>query len=101
MRRLYEATLGKYKDEEFYEKCDSRSIVKFADKLPSNTPLLLMHGTNDDRVLPHDSLDLSYKLLEYKIPFRLIMLEGGDHFMKKHRKEVDELRKMWYEKYLK
>ena len=101
MRRLYEATLGKYKDEEFYEKCDSRSIVKFADKLPSNTPLLLMHGTNDDRVLPHDSLDLSYKLLEYKIPFRLIMLEGGDHFMKKHRKEVDEMRKMWYEKYLK
>ncbi len=99
MRRLYEATLGEYKGEEFYEKCDSRSIVKFADKLSPNTPILMIHGTNDDRVLPHDSLDLSYKLLEYKIPFRLVMLEGGDHFMKKHRKEVDELRKKWYEKY--
>ena len=100
MRRLYEATLGEYKGKEFYDKCDSRSIVKFADKLSKNSPILMMHGTNDDRVLPHDSLDLSYKLLENKIPFRLVMLEGGDHFMKKHRKEVDEMRKSWYLKYL-
>jgi dipeptidyl aminopeptidase/acylaminoacyl peptidase len=101
MRRLYEVTMGKYKGEEFYEKCESRSIVKFADKLSKETPILIVHGTADERVLPHDSLDLSYKLLELKIPFRLVMLEGGDHFMKKHRKEVDEMRRMWYEKYLK
>jgi dipeptidyl aminopeptidase/acylaminoacyl peptidase len=97
---LYEATLGKYKENEFYEKCESRSIVKFADKLAKNTPILMIHGTNDERVLPHDSLDLSYKLLELKIPFRLVMLEGGDHFNKKHRKDVDEMRRKWFEKYL-
>ncbi|MCW9065936.1 MAG: prolyl oligopeptidase family serine peptidase [Ignavibacteriaceae bacterium] len=101
MRRLYELTLGKYKENEFYEKCESRSIVKFADKLSKDTPILIIHGTKDERVLPHDSLDLSYKLLELKIPFRLVMLEGGDHFMKKHRKEVDEMRRRWYQKYLK
>ena len=101
MRRLYEVTMGKYQGEEFYQKCESRSIVKFADKLAKTTPILIIHGTEDERVLPHDSLDLSYKLLELKIPFRLVMLEGGDHFMKKHRKEVDEMRRMWYEKYLK
>jgi len=100
MRRLYEVTMGKYKEKEFYEKCESRSIVKFADKLPKNTPILMIHGISDERVLPHDSLDLSYKLLELKIPFRLVMLEGGDHFNKKHRKEVDEMRKLWFEKYL-
>jgi dipeptidyl aminopeptidase/acylaminoacyl peptidase len=100
MRRLYEVTMGKYKGEEFYEKCEDRSIVKFADKLPKETPILIVHGTADERVLPHDSIDLSYKLLELKIPFRLVMLEGGDHFMKKHRKEVDEMRKKWFEKYL-
>ena len=100
MRRLYEITMGKYKGEEFYEKCESRSIVKFAKDLPKETPILIVHGTNDERVLPHDSIDLSYKLLELKIPFRLVMLEGGDHFMKKHRKEVDEMRKKWFEKYL-
>jgi dipeptidyl aminopeptidase/acylaminoacyl peptidase len=100
MRRLYEVTMGKYKGEEFYQKCESRSIVKFADKLSKTTPILIIHGTEDERVLPHDSMDLSYKLLELKIPFRLVMLEGGDHFMKKHRKEVDEMRKKWFDKYL-
>jgi dipeptidyl aminopeptidase/acylaminoacyl peptidase len=100
MRRLYEVTMGKYKDEEFNRKCESRSIVNFPEKLSKNTPMLLLHGTNDKRVLPHDSLDLSYHLLKYNIPFRLVMLEGGDHFMRQHRKEVDEMRKMWYERYL-
>lgn len=100
MRRLYEVTMGTYSDDEFNQKCESRSIVNFPEKLSKNTPVLILHGTDDNRVLPHDSLDLSYQLLKYKIPFRLVMLEGGDHFMRKHRKEVDEMRKMWYGKYL-
>ena len=101
MRRLYEVTLGTYSEDEFNKKCESRSIINFPEKLSKNTPLLILHGTDDKRVLPHDSLDLSYQLLKHKIPYRLIMLEGGDHFMRKHRKEVDEMRRKWYEKYLK
>jgi len=101
MRRLYEATLGKYSEDEFNKKCKSRSIINFPEKLPKSTPLLILHGTDDKRVLPHDSLDLSYHLLKHKIPYRLVMLEGGDHFMRKHRKEVDEMRRKWYEKWLK
>lgn len=100
MRRLYEATMGSYSYDDFNQKCESRSIVNFPEKLSKNTPMLILHGTDDNRVLPHDSLDLSYKLLKYKIPFRLVMLEGGDHFMRKHRKEVDDMRRKWYEKYL-
>lgn len=100
MRRLYEHTLGKYNQGEFFEKCESRSIINFADKLSKNTPLLIIHGNNDKRVLPHDSIDLSYKLLEQKHPYRLVMLEGGDHFLKSHRKEVDEMRRNWFKKYL-
>ena len=101
MRKLFEVTMGNYKENEFYERCESRSIVKFPEKLAKHTPILIIHGTEDERVLPHDSLDLSYKLLDLKIPFRLVMLEGGDHFMKKHRKEVDEMRRNWFEKFLK
>ena len=101
MRRLYEQTLGKYEDTEFKSRCETRSIVNFADKLPKTTSLLIIHGNADERVLPHDSIDLSYKLLDLKVPFRLVMLEGGDHFLKSHRKEVDEIRKNWFEKYLK
>ena len=63
--------------------------------------MLIIHGNKDDRVLPHDSLDLSYKLLDLKISYRLVMLEDGDHFLKSHRKEVDVMRKAWFKKYLK
>lgn len=101
MRRLYEHTMGKYGEDEFKKRCESRSIVNFAEYLSKDTPLLLIHGNADERVLPHDSLDLSYKLLDLKIPYRLVMLEGGDHFLKSHRKEVDEMRRNWFEKYLK
>jgi dipeptidyl aminopeptidase/acylaminoacyl peptidase len=88
MRRLYEATLGKYSEDEFNNKCESRSIINFPEKLSKKTPLLILHGTDDKRVLPHDSLDLAYQLLKHKIPYRLVMLEGGDHFMRIHRKDL-------------
>lgn len=100
MKKLYEATMGEHGSEPFNEKCQSRSIINFADKLPKDTPLLLVHGTADNRVLPHDSLDLAYKLQDYGIPYQLVMLKDGDHFLKSHRKEVDKMRKEWFEKYL-
>ena len=100
MRRLYEQTMGKYGEDEFKKRCESRSILNFPEKLSKNTPLLMIHGNADERVLPHDSLDLANKLVDLKFPYRLVMLEGGDHFLKSHRKEVDEMRKNWYEKYL-
>jgi len=100
MKKLYEATMGTYGSEPFNEKCQSRSIINFADKLSKSTPLLLLHGTADERVLPHDSLDLAYKLQDNKIPYQLVMFKDGDHFLKSHRKEVDSMRKEWFEKYL-
>ncbi|MCX8106383.1 MAG: prolyl oligopeptidase family serine peptidase [Ignavibacterium album] len=101
MRRLYEHTLGKCSEEEFKQRCEQRSVINFSEKLSKETPMLLIHGNADERVLPHDSIDLSYKLLEHKIPFRLVMLEGGDHFLKSHRKEVDEMKKKWFARFLK
>lgn len=100
MRSLYQEGLGNYKSEEFLKHCEERSIINFAHKLPKTTPLLLLHGTADKRVSPKDSLELSYKLLETEIPFRLVLLEDGDHFLKSHRKDVDEMRKNWFKKYL-
>lgn len=101
MRRLYENSLGNFTQEEFKRRCEERSIVNFPEKLSRQTPLLIIHGNSDERVLPHDSIDLSYKLLELNIQFRLVMLEGGDHFLKSHRKEVDEMRRKWFDRFLK
>ena len=92
--------MGKYGDKEFKSRCETRSIINFPEKLSKTTPILIIRGNADARVLPHDSLDLSYKLLDLKIPCRLVMLKGGDHFLKSHRKEVNDMRKNWFEKYL-
>jgi len=44
---------------------------------------------------------MAKKLDELNIDHHLVIMENGDHFLKKHRKEVDQLKKDWYRKYLK
>lgn len=100
MKRLYELTMGKADTENFRTKCESRSIINFPDKLTRKTPLLLLHGTADDRVLVHDSIDLAEKLKELNHPHELVLFENGDHFLKSHRKEVNKKRKEWFKKFL-
>ena len=84
-------------DENF---CRDRTILNHVGKYSKNTPTLLIHGTNDERIPAHHSLDLSYKFLENDIEHKLVLLENGDHFLRDHKTEVDELRKNWYKKYL-
>ncbi|MDP4197932.1 MAG: prolyl oligopeptidase family serine peptidase [Bacteroidota bacterium] len=100
MRMLYEASFGKYNSEDFEKLCFDRSAVNFASKLPKNVPILMLHAALDERVSPKDSLELSYKFLENNIPFRLVLLEGGDHYLRVHKKEVDRMRKQWLQKFL-
>jgi len=78
-----------------------RSAVKWADKFCKTSPLLIMHGTNDQRVNPRDSLDLSAKLLGAGIHHSLVMFEGDDHILMAHRKQRWQLTKEWFDRYLK
>ncbi len=81
--------------------CYQRTILNLIDSFSKNTPILLIHGLNDTRVPPHHSMDLSSKFIEKNIEHRLVLLENGDHFLRSHKKEVDEMRKNWFNKYLK
>ncbi|MFA7289491.1 MAG: prolyl oligopeptidase family serine peptidase [Melioribacteraceae bacterium] len=100
MRYLYEVAIGSHLTEDYRNKCKERSIINFPEKISKRTNLLLLHGTADDKVLPHDSIDMSYKLIENNINFKLILYEKGDHYLKAHRREADIERKKWYQKYL-
>lgn len=91
--------LNQLKTDETF--CSNRTILNFINKYSKTTPTLLIHGTNDDRVPPHHSLDLSYKFIENNIEHRLVLLENGDHFLRDHKLEVDRIRKNWFEQYLK
>jgi dipeptidyl aminopeptidase/acylaminoacyl peptidase len=87
-------------EKDFEKKLEERTIINFAEKLPK-IPYLLMHGKSDETVPVEQTIDIAKKFDELSFIYKLKLFEGGDHYLKKHRKEVDELRRMWFEKYLK
>ncbi len=60
-----------------------------------------MHGSADWKVNIQDSIKMSEKLYELKIPFRFIAYEGTDHDLAEVRKEANEQISIWFERFLK
>ncbi len=96
-KKYYESILGK---ERLVREIEKRSALNFAGKLP-NIPYLIMHGSADKTVPTTQSIELAKKFQELNFTYRLIIFENGDHYLKAHRKETDQIRKTWFEKYLK
>ncbi len=95
--KRYRNIIGK---NNFEHEIDKRSAQNFVKKLPK-IPYLLLHGGNDKTVSPLQTIDIAKRFYELNIPYRLVIFEGGDHFLKRQRKEVDLLRRNWFDKYLK
>lgn len=97
---VYYEVIPNYADDK-KKALDSRSAIKNVDKISKTTPVLILHGSADWRVVPQMALDMANRFQEYKIPYRLIIYEGGDHGLYEHRKEVDRQVKMWLDRYVK
>lgn len=83
------------------EELDDRSPILFTKKLPQETKYLLLHGGADETISPIQTLNIAKKFSEENKNYKLIIYENGDHFLKSYRKEVDDERRKWYDKYLK
>ncbi len=79
----------------------SRSAINFADKISKNSAILIIHGAKDERVPVENSIEMAARLIKLNRKIRLTIFEEGDHFLKKHRREVSELKKFWFNKFLK
>lgn len=77
-----------------------RSAIYHTDKMSKTTPILLLHGTADWRVVPEESLNMAAALQKAQVPYRLVMFEGGDHGLNEFDDEVDDMVKAWFERYL-
>ena len=66
----------------------ARSAVFWADEMCKTTPLLIMHGSGDWRVLPEESMELVDKLYKAKHPTRFILFEGADHGIREFRTDM-------------
>ena len=93
---IYKKIIG---EKNFDKEVKKRSAINFVNELP-NIPCLIIHGGDDKTVSPNQSVELSKGLSKLNIRHKLVIVEGGDHFLRKHRKQVDEMRKEWYEKWL-
>jgi dipeptidyl aminopeptidase/acylaminoacyl peptidase len=93
---IYKKFIG---EKDFEKKLEERTILDSVDKLP-NIPYLIMHGKSDETIPVEQSIRIAEKFKALNYEYHLELFAGGDHYLKKHRKEVDNLRKDWYKKYL-
>ncbi len=83
------------------KELNKRSAIKWADKFPKDTPLLIMHGNADWRVKSEQSIRLALELDKHRVPYRLMVFEGGDHGLSEFRNEFYQVLTDWFDKYLK
>jgi dipeptidyl aminopeptidase/acylaminoacyl peptidase len=91
-------------DKNEYEKRKiERSAVFWTDKISVNTNILFIHGTADNKISFNDSTDVYNKLsiLNPNTKYELKLIDGGDHYLSKERKEVSQLRRKWFDSNLK
>jgi len=96
---LVHATKYPWEDWEFFRQ---RSPITHFQKC--RTPLLIMHGADDTRVHPSQSMEL-YRYLKTwgKVPVRLVLFPGEGHGNRKSAARLEySLRNLqWFEHYLK
>lgn len=101
MSEVYMKLFGSSDEREFRGELERRSAVNFFREIKKDIPVLLIHGTNDTRVSYQDSVEMFSNLKSNGNEVEFISIEGGDHYLKKNRKEVNALRRNWYKKYFK
>ena len=77
----------------------SRSVVRWPEKL-DNVPLLLLHGTADDRVLYEEAESVAFKLDSLNRNYQFVSFEGDDHSLRNNSEKSKALINDWLDKYL-
>lgn len=80
MERIYQARIPGYLDNK-EGALEARSALRWAEQLPSDMPILLLHGEADDRVHVQDSRAMAARLLELSRPHKLIVYAGDNHIL--------------------
>ncbi|MCB0847151.1 MAG: prolyl oligopeptidase family serine peptidase [Bacteroidetes bacterium] len=77
-----------------------RSVIYWADELPKSTSLLIVCGSNDERVNPGNSRNLAEKLKELNYDFEFHEFET-DHRFRGKRDDLNVLLVEWFNRKLK
>ncbi len=99
MEEVYEELIPNYRAKK-ESSLIARSAIRWTEKICKKTPILMLHGTADWRVVPQMALELANAFLRVKQPFRLVMLEGGDHGLTEFDDEVFRQTREWFDRFV-
>ncbi|MFZ5636426.1 MAG: alpha/beta hydrolase family protein [Pseudomonadota bacterium] len=97
METVYRARIPGYADDKT-QRLRERSALAWAEELPKAAPILLMHGTEDERVAPGNGPKMQQRLDALQHPNRLILFEGEDHFLDPTKAIAEAV--AWFRAYL-
>jgi len=83
---------------EGFAALEARSAPYWLNKL-QETPILMIHGDADKDVSIIHSRQLAQKLKERHHPYKLIEIEGGNHYLNRQRDEVMNAVDDWFKQY--
>lgn len=95
MENVYKHRIPNYETQKANALAE-RSAILWADKIPNNVPILMLHGGNDERVNVAQARAMDQKLTELKHPHKLVIYDGDDHSINSHRKEFEEELVVWF-----
>ncbi len=73
-----------------------RSVVAWADELPGDMPVLILHGEKDQRVSLDGARRLHARLDQLGHPNKLVVYAGDDHFLSGHADQAVEEVVRWF-----
>ncbi|MBU1435999.1 MAG: prolyl oligopeptidase family serine peptidase [Gammaproteobacteria bacterium] len=77
----------------------ARSAIYWADELPK-VPVLLIHAKDDNRVSYANSVLMSERFTQHKIPFEFITYDTGGHDLVLHKAEIQKKILGWFKTHL-
>lgn len=65
-----------------------------------NTPTLIIHGSNDKRVSPNQSIQLRDSLKKHNKPYKFMLIKSGNHSISNYPETRDSIIIQWFKKHL-
>src|SRR5690606_31093972 len=84
MERVFSARIPDYATRKS-ERLAERSVMRWAEELPRNMPILMLHGSHDERVDPANGPRLKQRLDAIGHPNKLVIFADDDHFLRRSR----------------
>ena len=95
MERVYRDLIPRY-DSNKQAALESRSALHWVDQIPTDLPVLLLHGEADERVNVSDSRAMATRLKQLGRPHKLVVYPGDNHVLQLNRRPAHQEVLSWF-----